>query len=82
MAVARVSTGYPYSIRTVTEGCQYELGGYPGRTGHPNNPEIWRILKAAHAGQVRCTVTAPVTEKGCDFWFPVAHPLISSSPIG
>jgi hypothetical protein len=34
-------------------------------------------LKSAHARQIRCTVTAPVTEKGCDFWFPIAHSLIS-----
>jgi len=77
MAVAGVSAGHPNAVRTVTKGRQYEFRSDPGRAGHPDDPEIGRVLKPADPRQIRCTVTAPVTEKGCDFWFPIAHSLIS-----
>jgi hypothetical protein len=77
MAVAGVSAGDPYTVGTVPEGRQYEFRRDPGRAGHPDDPEIGRVLKSANPRQIRCTVTAPVTEKGCDFWFPIAHSLIS-----
>ncbi len=77
MAVAGVSAGHPHAVRTMAKGCQYEFRGNPGRAGHPDDSEIGRVLKSAYPRQIRCTVTAPVTEKGCDFWFPIAHALIS-----
>jgi len=77
MAVAGVSAGHPYTVRTMAKGRQYEFRGDPGRAGYPDDPEIGRVLKSAYTRQIRCTVTAPVTEKGCDFWFPIAHSLIS-----
>jgi hypothetical protein len=77
MAVAWVSAGHPYTVRAVTKGRQHEFRGDPSRAGHPDDPEIGRVLKSAHTRQIRRTVTAPVTEKGCDFWFPIAHSLVS-----
>jgi len=77
MAVAGVSAGDPHTVGTVSEGRQYEFRGDPGRAGYPDDSEIGRVLKSANPRQIRCTVTAPVTEEGCDFWFPIAHSLIS-----
>lgn len=73
MAVARVSPRHPDTISPVTEGCKNELGAYPGRARNPDNPEIGRVLETAHTGQIRRSVTAPVTKKCCNLWLPIAH---------
>ena len=73
MAVAGVSPGNPYPVRTVPEGRQYELGTYPGRTGHSNDPNVGGILESAHSRKVGCSVTTPVTQEGRDLRLPVVH---------
>ena len=73
MAVSGVSPRDPYTIRTVPEGREDELGAYPAGTGHPDDPKIGGVLEPADPGKIRCAVTAPVAQEGGDFWFPVAH---------
>ena len=48
MAVTRVSPGYPDTISPVTEGSKHKLGAYPGRARNTDNPEVRRVLEAAH----------------------------------
>ena len=73
MALPRVSPRYPHPINPVTQGRQYELGAYPARTGHPDNPEIRRVLEPAHTSQVCRTIATPVTQKCRNLWLPVIH---------
>jgi len=73
MAVSRVSPRDPDTIRAVPECREDKLGAYPAGTGHPDDPEIGRVLEPADSGKVCRAVTAPVTQKGGDFRFPVAH---------
>ena len=73
MAVTRVSPGYPYAIRAVTEGSEYKFGAHPAGAWNPYDPYIGRVLKAAHTSQVSSPIAAPVAEKGSDLWLPVIH---------
>jgi hypothetical protein len=73
MAVSRVSPGDPDPIGSAAQGSQNELGAYSGRAWDSDNPEIGRILEAAHAGQIRCPIAAPVTQKCGNLRFPVTH---------
>jgi len=60
MAVAGVSPGNPDAVGAMPEGRKDEFRAYPGRTGHPDDPNIGRVLEAADPCQVCCTVAAPV----------------------
>jgi len=63
----------------MSEGSKDKFGAYPAGTGEPDNPEVGRVLKPAYPGQIRCTVTAPVTQKRRDFGFPFGHCISSPS---
>jgi hypothetical protein len=73
MAVPRVSPRDPHAIRPPPEGGENKLGTHAGRTGHPYDPEVGRILEPAHTSQVCRAVTAPVAEKGSYLRFPITH---------
>jgi len=77
MTVSRVSPGNPDPIGAMAEGGQNKLRVHPGRTRDPYDPDIGRVLEAAYARQIGRTITAPVTEKSCNLWFPVIHILSS-----
>ena len=73
MAFARVSPGDPDAVRAVTQCGKDEFGTHSAGTGHPDNPEIGRILQAAHPGEIRRAITAPVAEERRNLWLPVIH---------
>lgn len=73
MAVSRVSAGDPHPVGPVPERSQNELGAHTGRARHADDTDVGRILEAAHSGQIRGAVTAPVTEERRDLGLPVAH---------
>jgi hypothetical protein len=73
MAVAGVSPGNPHAIRTVSECGKDELGANPPGAGYSDDPDVGRVLKAAHTGKIGCPITAPVTQKGSNSWFPFTH---------
>jgi len=60
MAVAWVSPGNPNTVGAVPEGGEDEFGANPSRAGNPNDPDVGRILEAAHPCQVGRAVAAPV----------------------
>ncbi len=82
MAVAWVSPGNPHAVGAVPEGGQDEFGADPGRAGHPDDPEIGRVLEAADPCQVCRTVAAPVAKKvvifGCQSFIGI-HSVLSIS---
>ena len=67
VAVAGMSAGYPGAIDPSSKGVQNEFRAHAAGAGNPDNPEIGRILHSAHAGQVRRSVTAPVTQESDNF---------------
>ncbi len=80
MTVPRVSPGDPDPIGAVAEGGQNKFRVHPGRARDPYDPDIGRVLEAAYAREIGRTITAPVTEKRCNFWFQVIHFLASLQP--
>jgi len=72
MAVARVSAGNPDPVCTLSESCQKKLGIHPAGTGHPDYPDVWRILQSAHTGKVCGAVGAPIAEEGNYFGLPIS----------
>jgi hypothetical protein len=73
MAVAGVSPGNPDPVRTVPEGGEDEFGAHSCRAGHPDDPDIGRILEAAHSSQVCRAVAAPVAKESRYLRLPVVH---------
>jgi hypothetical protein len=72
MAVARVSAGNPDPVCTLSESCQKKLGIHPAGAGHPDCPDVWRILQSAHTGKICGAVGAPVAEEGNYFRLPIS----------
>ncbi len=77
MTVPGVSPGDPDPIGAVTEGGQNKLRIHPGGARDPDDPDIWRVLEATYTREISRTITAPVTEKSRNLWFPVVHVLSS-----
>ena len=75
MAVAGVSPGNPDPVRTMAEGGEDEFGAHPCRAGHPDDPDIGRVLEAAHACQVCRPIAAPVAKESRYLRLPVVHTL-------
>jgi len=73
MAVSRVSPRNPDAVGAVAESGQDELGAHPGGAGHPNDPDVGRVLEATYACQVSRAVAAPVAQKRRYLWFPISH---------
>jgi len=73
MAVSGVSPRDPDAVGSVTERCEDELGTHPGGTWNTNNADVGGILEAAHACQIRRSVTAPVAQKRRYLGFPISH---------
>jgi hypothetical protein len=73
MALTGVSPRDPDPIRPPSKSGEDEFGTHPGGTGYPDDSEVGRVLETAYTGQVCCTVTAPVAEKGGYFRLPVSH---------
>jgi len=73
MAVAGVSAGNPNTVGAVSEGGEDEFGAHPGRAGHPDNPDIGRVLEAADPCQVCRSVAAPVAQECGYLRLPVVH---------
>jgi hypothetical protein len=71
MAVSGVSARDPYSISTMAESCEKELGVHPSGAGHPDGSDGWRILQPANAGEVRGAVRTPVAKEGNYCWLPI-----------
>jgi hypothetical protein len=69
MAFTRMSAGYPYGIRTLTQGGQDELDAHPAGAGNPDYPDVGRVFHATHAGEISRAVAAPVAKKTYDFRF-------------
>jgi hypothetical protein len=57
----------------VPECGQDEFGTHTARTGHPDDPDVGRVLHAADACQVGGTVTAPVAQESRYLRLPVIH---------
>jgi hypothetical protein len=70
MAVTRVSSGDPDSIRTLPESCQKKLGIHPTGTWNPNGSDVRGILQPAHPGKICCPVGAPIAKEGNYFGLP------------
>ena len=77
MAVPRVSPGDPDPIGAVAECSQNKFQIHPGGAWDSYDPDIGRVLKATYARQICRPITAPVTEKRCNLWFPIIHVLAS-----
>lgn len=75
MAIPGVSAGHPHPVRPVPKGGQDQFGAHPCGTGHPDDPEIRRVLQPAHARQVRGPVTAPVAQERRYLGLSVIHTL-------
>jgi hypothetical protein len=73
MAVSGVSPGNPDPVHTVPESGQDEFWAHPGGAGYANDPDVGRVLQSADSGQIRCPVTAPVAQEGCNFRLPIVH---------
>jgi hypothetical protein len=71
MAVSRVSPRNPDSISTLSKSCQEKLGVHPTGARHPDGSNVWRILQATNAGEIRCAVRTPVAKEGNYLWLPV-----------
>jgi hypothetical protein len=71
MAVAWVSAGNPDPVCTLSESCQKKLGIHPAGTGHPDCPDVWRILQSAYPGKICGAIGAPVAEEGNYRWLPI-----------
>jgi len=71
MAVSGMSPRHPYTVRPVSECRQDEFGTHPTGTGDSDDPDVRRILHAAHPREIRRAVTAPVAQKRDNFWFPI-----------
>jgi hypothetical protein len=80
MTVSRVSPGNPDPIGAMAEGGQNKLRVHPCGTRDPDDPDIGRVLEATYACKISRTITAPVTEKSRNLWFPVIHILSSLQP--
>jgi hypothetical protein len=75
MAVAGVSPGNPDAVGAMSEGGEDEFGAHTGRAGHPDDPDIGRVLEAADPCQVGRAVAAPVAQECCYFRLPIVHAL-------
>jgi len=73
MAFTRMSAGHPHPVGPFPQSRQEKLRAHPPCARDPDHPDIGRILHPAHPGQVRRSVTAPVTKKTYDFRFPFVH---------
>jgi hypothetical protein len=76
MTFSGVSARNPYPVGPMTKRIQDKLRTHPARTRDTDNPNIGWVRHSAHASEVGSTVTAPVTEKGDNFWFLVVHGLL------
>ena len=66
MAVADVSPGNQYPVGAQLKCLEDEIWIDPAGTHYPDNPHIGRVLKTAHACQIRSRIGAPVAGKGND----------------
>jgi hypothetical protein len=73
MALPGMSPRNPYPVRPVSQCVQDEFGTRSPCTGKPDDAHIGRVLHPGHANQIGSTITAPITQKGNDFRFPVTH---------
>jgi len=55
----------------MAKSCKKKLGVHPAGARHPDGSNIWRILQAANAGEIRCAVRTPVAKEGSYFGLPV-----------
>jgi hypothetical protein len=73
-----MASGNPYTIHSMPEGHENELGIHPSSAGNTHDPDVRRILEPAHSSQVGRSITAPIAEKSCYFRFPLGHERNSS----
>jgi hypothetical protein len=69
MAIPDVSPSHQDPVCSALKCSQDVVRRDGGGTHDPDGSEIDRVLKPAHPCQIRCTVSAPVAEKGEDSGF-------------
>jgi hypothetical protein len=96
MAVSQVSPTHKYTVSALLKGKQDVVRGNTGRTHHPYDPDIRRVLQTTDPSQVSSGVCSPCTQKtynlrlkicfthNLSFFFlsAVLHPLPNPPPRG
>jgi hypothetical protein len=60
MAFPGMSPGHPNAVSPFSESRQSKRRAHPAGTGYPDDPDIRGVFHSVDAGQIGCTVAAPI----------------------
>jgi hypothetical protein len=76
MTFSGMSPGDPDAVSTLPYSGQSKRGAHSAGAGDSYHPGIRRIFHPVDARKISGAITAPVAQKGYDFWFPICHFLL------
>jgi hypothetical protein len=77
MAFTGMSPGYPDAVSAFPHGRQEKFRIHPAGARDSDDPDVGRVFHPADAGKIGGPITAPVTQKSRNFWFPIRHCCLS-----